>query len=290
MLPGLPTLCLLFALGQPTEYARPELLVEVTDLANPAFAQRFCILDARTKAKYEQGHIPGAIWVDHESWSKSFAAKQDKKEWSAKIGQLGIDSATRVVVYDDTLSKDAARIWWILRYWGVKEARLVNGGWPAWAKARLPISQQNQAVPTATFVIAAPEATRLATKQQVLAVLQDKKTQIIDTRSDKEYCGDLKLQNKRGGAIPGAIHLEWNEAVDPQTQKFKGPAELDKILKVAGIDVTKPAVTYCQSGGRAAVMAFTLELMGAKDVANYYRSWSEWGNDEKTPIVQPTKK
>ena len=122
-------------------YPRPELLVEVSELANPAFAQRFTILDARGKTKYEQGHIHGAVWVDHDAWSKAFSAKQDPKDWSATIGALGIANATKVAIYDDAMSKDAARIWWILRYWGVKDARLVNGGWSAWTKAGLPISK-----------------------------------------------------------------------------------------------------------------------------------------------------
>jgi thiosulfate/3-mercaptopyruvate sulfurtransferase len=276
--------------GDAPAYARPELLVEVRELANPAFAQRFRILDARAKAKYDQGHIPGAVWVDHEAWSKAFGAKQDPKDWSEKIGELGIDGATKVVVYDDAMSKDAARIWWILRYWGVTEARLLNGGWSAWSNARLPVSTQREMVEAAPFKITAPDAGRLANKEKVLGILKEKQSQIIDVRSEKEFCGDDKLKNKRGGHIPGAVHLEWTEALDPETHKFKSAGDLTKILKDAGIDLTRPTVTHCQSGGRAAVMAFTLELMGAKEVANYYRGWSEWGNDPATPVVRPEKK
>lgn len=284
-------LCACFAVAEePSSYPRAKLLIEVDALADSAIAKRYRILDARTKARYEQGHVPGAVWVDLEVWSKTFAAQQDPKQWADKIGKLGIDAGAQVVVYDDVLSKDAARVWWLLRYWGVKDVRLLNGGWPAWTKAGFPVSKEAAAIEPVRFVIEAPQATRLATKSQVLDLLKDKRTQIIDTRSEKEFCGDDKLKNKRGGAIPGAIHLEWSDALDPKTQKFKSAGDLTKIFKDAGIDVAKPSVTYCQSGGRAAVMAFTLELMGAKDVANYYRSWSEWGNDESTPIVQPRKK
>src|SRR5262249_32147583 len=111
----------------------------------------------------------------------------------------------------------------------------------------------------------------------------------IDARSEGEYCGETK-NAKRGGAIPGAVHLEWSDLIDKKTQKFKSPEELTKLFKDAGIDLKRPTVTYCQSGGRAAVMAFGLELMGARNVRNYYRSWSEWGNDENTPIVKPPSK
>ena len=92
---------------------------------------------------------------------------------------------------------------------------------------------------------------------------------------------------KRGGAIPGARHLEWSDAIDAKTHRFKSAYELSKLLQDAGIDPSKPCTTYCQSGGRAAVMAFTLELMGGKDVRNYYKSWAEWGNAADTPIEKP---
>jgi thiosulfate/3-mercaptopyruvate sulfurtransferase len=89
---------------------------------------------------------------------------------------------------------------------------------------------------------------------------------------------------KRGGAIPGAKHLEWSDLLDKKTQRFKSPAALSRLFKQAGIDPKKPAVTYCQSGGRASVMAFALELMGAKGVQNYYPGWAEWGNAADTPV------
>jgi len=95
---------------------------------------------------------------------------------------------------------------------------------------------------------------------------------------------------KRNGAIPGAIHKEWTEVIDKKTQRFKSPEELSKLFEEAGIDLNKSSVTYCQSGGRAAVMAFALELMGGKSVRDYYRSWSEWGNAEDTPIERPRGK
>jgi thiosulfate/3-mercaptopyruvate sulfurtransferase len=130
---------------------------------------------------------------------------------------------------------------------------------------------------------------RLATKADVLAALKDKKLQIVDARSEGEFCG-TRVMAKRGGSIPGAAHLEWSDLLDAKTQRFKSPEELRRLFKAAGIDIQRPAAIYCQSGGRAAVMAFTLELMGGKDVRNYYRSWAEWGNAADTPIAKPKPK
>ena len=278
------TVCVLLTglAGAPkADYPRPELLAEPAQLAREVKAYR--VIDVRPRKDYDAGHVPGAVHVEPEVWAKAFAAGQEPAVWARKIGELGIDDRAKVVVYDDAMSKDAARVWWVLRYWGAKDARLLNGGWKSWTKAGLPTSKE-AAQPTAvTFSVANPAVDRLATKQGVLDVLEGKKAQIIDARSEAEYCGETALA-KRAGAIPGALHLEWKQAIDPATHRFKSADELTAILKKAGIDPTRPAVTYCQSGGRAAVMAFTLELMGARDVANYYRSWSEWGNAADTPV------
>src|SRR5438034_11780204 len=106
------------------------------------------------------------------------------------------------------------------------------------------------------------------------------RAQIIDARSRGEYCGD-EMFAKRGGAIPGALHLEWLQLLD-KSQRFKTPEELAGLFKTHGVVLDRPTITYCQSGGRAAVMAFALEWMGAKRVRNYYKSWAEWGNADDT--------
>jgi thiosulfate/3-mercaptopyruvate sulfurtransferase len=126
---------------------------------------------------------------------------------------------------------------------------------------------------------------RLATKSLLLTSLKDKSLQIVDARSEGEFCGIDKMKNKRGGAIPGAKHLEWIDLIDRPTQRFKTPGQLRRLFTEAKIDLDKPTATHCQGGGRASVMAFGMELMGAKDVSNYYASWGEWGNADDTPIV-----
>jgi thiosulfate/3-mercaptopyruvate sulfurtransferase len=288
MLTAFAVFCLVPATdARAAAYPRADLLTEAADLAKPA--DGVVILDARPKEKYQAGHVPGAVWVDHNTWSKKFAEGQDPAVWGKLIGALGIAGPeARVVIYDDNLMKDAARVWWILRYWGVKDARLLNGGWKAWEAGGGKVEKTaNEPSPAAPKL--APQADRLATKGQILAALKDRPPQIIDTRSEGEFCGETETA-KKNGAIPGALHLEWSDALDKKTGKFKSPEELAKLLGDAGIDPNKPATTYCQSGGRAAVMAFTLELMGGKDVRNYYRSWSEWGNADDTIIIKPKPK
>jgi thiosulfate/3-mercaptopyruvate sulfurtransferase len=273
--------------ARPPQYAHAEMLIEAPELARAVAAKTVHVLDARPKAKYDAGHVPGALWVDSAAWGKAFAGTPDKEAWAKRLGEYGLEADAPVVVYGDD-AREPARVWWVLRYWGFKDVRLLNGGWLAWASGNSAMSKEAPRVePTAPKLTAHPD--RLATKEQVLGHVKDKDRQIIDARSAKEYCGEEKLTNKRGGAIPGAKNLEWSDLIG-KDGRFKGADELTKLFKEHDVSLKEPAVTYCQSGGRAAVMAFALELMGAKDVRNYYRSWNEWGNDPDTPVVTPKKK
>ena len=186
--------------------------------------------------------------------------------------------------------KDAARIWWILQYWGVEKARLLDGGWRTWKAKGCPTTTTIVGADSSDGFRAVPRVKRLTAKTQILALLERDSIQIVDTRSEGEFCGIEMRDNKRGGAIPGAKHLEWKNVIDQETHRFKSPNELRQIFDEASVDLELPSATHCQSGGRASVMAFVMELMGASDIRNYYRGWSEWGNADDTPVDVPKKK
>ena len=273
-------------------YPHPEMLVEPAALSRPDVARQFVIVDARARTQYDEGRIPGAVWADAAAWAKGFKDGSDREGWAARIGALGIGPDSKAVVYDNASLKDAARIWWILRYWGVEDARLLNGNWIGWKTAGLPVETDRPKGPSPARFVAMPRSQRLATMDLLLDSLKDNSLQIVDARSEGEFCGIDKEMNKRGGAIPGAKHLEWIDLIDKITQRFKSPDQLSKLFRDAGIDLERPTAAHCQSGGRASVMAFGMELMGAKAVRNYYASWAQWGNTDDTPIVpgQPKKK
>jgi thiosulfate/3-mercaptopyruvate sulfurtransferase len=278
-------LCLSLALAPAADYPRPELLIEPAELAKATGLQ---VLDVRPRATYAEGHVPGAVWVDAVAWGKAFTPEADADGWAKRLGDAGIDPKGGIVLYGGDDVRDAVRLWWILRYWGGKDVRVLNGGWTAWKAADGAVSKDD-VKPEARTVKVSAHPERLATKEQLLKELKAEPPPLLDARSEKEFCGEETLA-KKGGAIPGAVHLEWTECLDPKTKRFKTPEELAALFKERNVDVGKPAVTYCQSGGRAAVVAFTLELMGGKDVRNYYRSWAEWGNADDTPTVKPPKK
>jgi thiosulfate/3-mercaptopyruvate sulfurtransferase len=279
----------IFAFGQPAAktYARPELLIGTAELAKPEIAMKYRILDARSAQEWNKAHIPNSIPVDVAQWSKTFSKDHETKAWEKLLGGLALDIDVPVVVSGEDV-KEMARVWWILRYWGVKEVRLLNGGWSAWIAGNHPVDMRPYEKPKPTMPKLVPAEKRLATLEQVKASLKDHALQLVDARSEGEFCGDTKTA-KRSGAIPGALNLEWKQLVDAKTNKFKSAAELEQLFQKAGIDVAKPTATYCQSGGRSSVMAFALDLMGGADVRNYYRSWAEWGNAEDTPVVVPKK-
>ncbi|MDZ4782860.1 MAG: sulfurtransferase [Planctomycetia bacterium] len=275
----------MFAQAPSNDYVNPELLVEPAALR----LGDFVVLDARPREQYLAGHVPGARWIDAGEWAKGFDQGQDVAGWQQRIGALGLTTSDKLVIYDDNQTKDAARMWWILRYLDVADVRLLNGGWKGWQAAKREIETAPAPEPKATEPELRPIADRLATKEGLLHSLETGDLQIIDTRSDAEFCGDDALKNKRAGAIPGAKHLEWVDLLNADTGRFREASELSQLFAKSGIDLQRPAATHCQSGGRASVMVFGMELMGAKHVSNYYRSWQEWGNADDTPIVKGEK-
>ena len=280
-------LCLALAEAKPA-YAKPAMLVEPAELKADA-SGRFVILDVRSQKDYAAGHIPGAVWADLGAWDRLMTADAKADVWAARIGAVGIDGKKPVVVYSASKSRDAARAWWILRNQGVPDVRLVQGDWAGYKKTGGVVEtdlNQSKAVEPALK----QAADRVLTKDKILSGLKARTLdQMIDARSSGEYCGEAKSA-KRNGAIPGAKHLDWTDTIDPKTGRFKPAPEMKKLFEDAGIALDKPTATYCQSGGRAAVIAFVYELMTGKPAKNYYRSWAEWGNDPDTPIVTPKAK
>ena len=287
-----------------TQYAKPELLIEPLELAKRM--SDFVVLDVRPAEDYRRGHILGAGWIDELVWQKAFNNQETAEQWSSRIGLLGINNKKPVVLYDGNGGKSAARIWWMLRYWGVKDAKLLNGGYHGWITTevppppnsvrttvvKLPTDVTSSMARPARFV-ALPDEQLNATKQKVAAALpnQDSKVQIVDARSHSEHIGVTTMGNPRPGCIPGSKALDWEKLVDVRgTFRFKSAAEMKRLFDDAGIDLSKPAITHCQGGGRGALMMFAMELMGAENVSNYHASFFEWSKDEKMPVERKVKK
>lgn len=280
---GFLAVCCLMMPARAEDYPVKNMLVEAEELSKPSSLKQYVILDVRSRDQYLAGHIPGALHVDGAAWAKNFKDGVDVKGWCDRLGALGMSILDKVVIYDDASNKDAARIWWILKYWGVADVRLLHGMWNGWQQGKYPVSK-TVTEPKRVEFTPAYQPQRLATKKDVMESLAAKSAGIVDARTEAEYTGRNKLTNKFGGCMPGAHNLDWEQLVDPKTKRFKTSAELRELFAKAKIDLEQPQIAHCQSGGRSSVMVFAMELMGAKHVRNYHASWSEWGNSDDVPI------
>jgi len=270
----------------PKGFANPQLLTEPQELAVRIDAKaKLLILDLRPAERFAAGHIPGAVHVD--LWGVSLI-DTDPAPLNAFMWMIvhvlelrGVDANTPVVVYDDQSGVRAARAFWFLEYLGHPGVQVLDGGFTAWARAGLPVTRDAQAPTPATWS-STPNASRLASWRDVKDRLGSRAAVILDTRTDEEYQGTL-VRAKRGGAIPGAVHVEWTRALTAEGD-FKPASELRAMYEAAGVTPDKEVVTYCQGGYRAAHGYLTLRLLGYPHVRNYTGSWKEWGDREELPI------
>jgi thiosulfate/3-mercaptopyruvate sulfurtransferase len=200
------------------------------------------ILDTRPRSEYDKGHIPSAVWVDVKSWQeqgRKDGGFLDAKTWGEKVGSLGIDHDDQVVVYGSNLG-DAARTWWTLKYLGLQEVALLNGGWQIWLKEKHPTEN---AAPNVRVVKFEPkfQTDRLEEIDTLKKAMTTGKVTVVDARSADEFTGK-DVRGKRGGHIPGAKHLEWKELL-AHDGRFKTPDQLRALFRERGIHPEQTAVT-----------------------------------------------
>ncbi len=206
------------------------------------------------------------------------------------IGHLfslrGLTPDRPVVVYERDSGIRAARVFWFLEYLGHPNVRVLDGGVSAWTRAGLPLATEASA-PTPSAWHGEADSSRIATWRQVQDRLGNMDTAIVDTRSEAEYYGET-VRAKRGGAIPGAVNIEWKKNLDADGT-YKSPADLKAMYEAVGITRDREVVTYCQGGYRAAHAYLALRLLGFPRVRNYTGSWKEWGDREDLPIERPRR-
>ena len=272
-------------------YANPHLLVSPRELA-PMIEQReaapLLVLDLRPPEAYAAGHIPGAIHID--LWGVSLI-DTDPAPLNAFMWMIehvlvvhGVDAATPIIVYDDQSGVRAARAFWFLEYFGHPSVRLLDGGFNAWVAAGLPVTREAEPPPVSAWT-GSREQDRLATWREVRDAIDRKEAVILDTRTDGEYTGST-LRARRGGAVPGAVHIEWTRNLGAAGD-FKPATELRQMYEDAGVTPDREVITYCQGGYRAANSYLALRLLGYPRVRVYVGSWKEWGDREGLPIEVP---
>ena len=272
-------------------YTRDTLLTTVAELRQRLGSPALCVIDTRPAEDYARGHIPGATHFDLFGLSLVDTREAPLKAFMFMIHHVlelrGVSEAKEVVFYEESSGMRAARGVWFLEYYGHPNVRMLDGGLKAWKAAGAPITTDGAAPKEAKFKIAERREV-LATADDVLQSLNKKEIAILDTRSEGEYLG-THVRAARGGAVPGAIHIEWTDNLDADS-KFKTNEELKAMYDKAGVTADKEVISYCQGGYRAAHSYVALRLLGFAKVRNYIGSWKEWGDRLDLPLEIPAKK
>lgn len=268
-------------------YKNPELLWTPEGLRQTLDNSPPLIIDTRTTHEYVEGHIPGAVHFDLFGLNVRHTGPEslDSFLWMMEglFGNRGVDHDVTVVVYDSQTGVRAARAFWFLEYFGHEDTHVLDGGFDAWEMSAHPVSQE-PVKPKSVGFKARPVPERLATAESILKSLEDDLSIIIDTRTDGEHDG-TEVRARRGGAVPGAIHIEWKHSIE--NGAYKNADELTALYEGNGISTDKEVSAYCQGGYRSAHTYLALRLLGYEKVRNYVSSWAEWGEREELPIEKP---
>ena len=269
-------------------YANPDQLVETDWVA--AHARDVRIIDMR-RTGYEQGHVPGALYLAPEAIRDAANAPTflpTPAAFASMMERLAISDATRVVVYDERGGIYAARLWWILNYFGHTNVALMNGGWTKWTAERLPSENGVPAMSGPAHFTPRPQPRWIATASDVVAAINQPTIKIVDARTAAEIAGTSLQGVKRGGFVPSSTPVYWEDLLDVTTRAFKSAEEIRQIYESRGILPANEVIAYCLVGMRASVDLFALHLVGYDNIRNYYGAWEEWGNRDDLPIA--TKK
>ena len=263
----------------------PSELAAAVDTRQPPL-----LLDLRPAEAFAQGHLRNAVSLDLWGLSLIDTSEAPLRAFLWIIEHLfslrGVTADRPVVVYEEDSGVRAARAYWFLEYFGHPNVRLLDGGIRAWAAAGLPVTT-DVTTPIASEWHGTPDASRIATWQDVRNRLGHPDAAILDTRGDAEYYGEA-VRARRGGAVPGAIHLEWTNNLRADGT-FKTRDELAAMYAAAGLRPDREVVAYCQGGYRAAHAYLALKLIGFPRVRNYLGSWREWGDRDDLPIEHPRR-
>ncbi len=272
-------------------YENPHLLWSVDELKSRLSDPRIVVLDLRPPEAFANGHIPGARSFDIFGISliDTRPGPLNAFLWTIEhlIQAKGVNKDSTIVIYDDVAGMRSARLFWFFEFFGHDDVHVLNGGFTAWLNAGFPSTHEATVVREPGTFKMKQRRELLATVDDVLGSIDKSESVIVDTRSDEEYTGRL-VRAARGGAIPGAVHLEWTNNLTPEGF-FKSAADLKQMYSDKGISPDKEVIPHCHGGYRSAHTYLALRLIGYRNVRNYLGSWGEWGNKPDLPIVQPSQ-
>ena len=256
---------------------QPDLTIVDSSWFMPALGR-----DARKE--FLAAHIPGARFLDIDEVADTSSSSPhmlpSAEQFGAAMEKLGIRRDDRIVVYDNSPTRTAARGWFMLRHFGAPQVAILDGGLGKWIAEGLPVETGKPAKRTARFE-AVERTDEVVTKRQVNSGLG---VPLVDARGRPRFEG-TEADPRPGvasGHIPGARNLPYSDLYLPDGT-LKSRDDIRRLFVAAGADPDKPFVATCGSGVTANSLIFAARLLGNRDTRLYDGSWSEWGADPKTP-------
>jgi len=259
-------------------------IVDIRGVIRPVEASKPWYLESREE--YADDHIPGAVFVgwltdivEPDAPVKMTVASPQRL--AALMGGLGIGDPHLVIAYDNEGNHIAARLWWILNYYGHPAVRLLDGGYPKWLAEGRPVNAEISRHPPAPFTTRVRSEWRV-TRNDVRQAIGDPQVRLVDSRGPRDFRGEVG-RGERKGRIPSAVNVPIKSFWEGPYNTWKPEAELRALHEAAGVTPDKRVITYCNAGVSASVGLLALKLLGYPSAANYAGSWYEWERDPKNP-------
>lgn len=248
------------------------------------------------REEYGQGHIPGAVFVDLDRDLAGPAGSGPGRHplppaavFQDAMARAGVGPQTHVVAYDDAGGAIAARLWWLLRYFGHPRVSVLDGGIPRWTlegRAVEPGAASASPVRSPETFVARAQAGLVADRDAVRRWSRDPRALVLDARAAERYEGRVEPVDSRAGHVPGARSAPFAENVrDEPAPRMLPAAALRERYERLGAARATPVVAYCGSGVTACHTLLALHLAGLPDGLLYEGSWSDWSSDPALPAA-----
>ncbi len=237
--------------------------------------------------EYLASHIPGAVYLD---WTSDIVDTEDPvpaqvagPDKAAHVfGHAGIGDETLIIAYDShPASQFATRLWWVLRYYGHENVRVLNGGWKRWVDEGFPVTSETP-IPEREVFTPRPDPKWRQTWQDVSRKLNSDVV-LIDARDEGQFTGKIR-RGPRGGHIPGAVNVPRETLVESDG-RWRTLPEMRAEFETRGIRPNNEVVAYCNGGVASTSVLFALSMLGYADLSNFDGSWNEWGPRTDLPAA-----